>query len=898
MYLKEGPYTGPNTWSQGEDSGLEESLADSNSQRSHDRATPESLPEDTLLPKISDLLNVPPGPDVEDTKGRAKRPPIMAITMATNDGTTGIGRTKKSEEAPGIHSPLKPRPDDDGSYRRAAGGALHYKPNGLISSYPHRQTEIEDPKIDQVPKSRFSNGYRSRPALLTRRQVRGASKERGGTQLPTWAETRTTRLRRSRALGEDKTNSNASLNRKSNTQKIAQNEEKVNNLSTDYRLHIDTEYEADEEDAGRFLMERIRATSRTLQSRLSSHSRRHVSDTGSGLRSEAKGPAENEDERLQNSISSNYRGNFNGVYTMHTRRNLRGGTGDFGEDARKDRERHQNQSGVSIENTSIKLIGGDGTNIDVGELVDYKGARSAKGAIPEEPEIAHLHMLATDGVDARESAPSENPGEPDDSREEITVVVQDTSADNLQQENTSDKINNIQEESDDKIVNEPENVNKDAENEVTDADTSALHYQEGAEATLEASDNPNYEEGTKMYTTEGAPGSENTNEGTEVNYSSDLQEGHLVNRNGKLTIEVEVKELENDGSSQTQSPPATSAADTSGSVPTPQIEIDDNIVYDSYRVYSEQNLPASTEPEEEKGPSGRRYSKEVISRTGRTSVGRGKMGLERHVRQQQPRGIYLRRMEHRDRSSNIRRTQSDENGLASEFPPVHESSRTNNIRGLSQTRRGGIGTVASWTTTSSTGDLRESAWQHGYDKDQLLLVLEKIRAETRTRERQREELLRKIKQLQSRANQRREQVREMWRKRFVEAKKITPRLEEECSRLRQELEKLHRELLSKVQAGVWALLTISGKTERPSNKLSYKIMIARSLQEIEDLTRRVEGTRLKLHTELKLRAMAEKDVRSLREELLKKKIQVTLTRNQEQAAMGSGIRQQYFISAV
>ncbi|GFY68034.1 SPATA1_C domain-containing protein [Trichonephila inaurata madagascariensis] len=185
-----------------------------------------------------------------------------------------------------------------------------------------------------------------------------------------------------------------------------------------------------------------------------------------------------------------------------------------------------------------------------------------------------------------------------------------------------------------------------------------------------------------------------------------------------------------------------------------------------------------------------------------------------------------------------------------------------------------------------------------FPEERLLTILNEVRGETRIRQRQREELLRKIKQLQSRAHQRREQVREMWRKRYLEAKKITPRLEEECSRLRQELEKLHRELLAKVQAGVWALLTISGKTERPSNKLSYKIMIARLLQEIEDLTRRVEGTRLKLHTEVKLRSMAEKDVRNLREELLKKKIQVTLTRNQEQAAMGNGLRQQYFISAV
>lgn len=69
----------------------------------------------------------------------------------------------------------------------------------------------------------------------------------------------------------------------------------------------------------------------------------------------------------------------------------------------------------------------------------------------------------------------------------------------------------------------------------------------------------------------------------------------------------------------------------------------------------------------------------------------------------------------------------------------------------------------------------------------------------------------------------------MWRKRYLEAKKITPRLEEECSRLRQELEKLHRELLAKVQAGVWALLTISGKTERPSNKVTRTKRIIRNL---------------------------------------------------------------------
>ncbi|GIY94415.1 spermatogenesis-associated protein 1 [Caerostris extrusa] len=129
------------------------------------------------------------------------------------------------------------------------------------------------------------------------------------------------------------------------------------------------------------------------------------------------------------------------------------------------------------------------------------------------------------------------------------------------------------------------------------------------------------------------------------------------------------------------------------------------------------------------------------------------------------------------------------------------------------------------------------------NEERLLTILNEVRGETRIRQRQREDLLRKIKQLQSRAHQRRKQVREMWRKRYLEAKNYPPDWKRNVP-------------------------------ERPSNKLSYKIMIARLLQEIEDLTRRVEGTRLKLHTELKLRSMAEKDVRSLREDLLKKRFRL------------------------
>ncbi|XP_067137370.1 trichohyalin-like isoform X1 [Centruroides vittatus] len=238
--------------------------------------------------------------------------------------------------------------------------------------------------------------------------------------------------------------------------------------------------------------------------------------------------------------------------------------------------------------------------------------------------------------------------------------------------------------------------------------------------------------------------------------------------------------------------------------------------------------------------------------------------------------------------SNMRRSRSDGYGLASREKmgpetPAAERSHRQRLAGTGQ-----------WL---SSVDIRG----HEYyitERERLLLLLDRLRSELRLCETRRDELLRRIKHLQTRANHRRDQVRELWRKRYLDAKKVTPKLEEDCSKMRQELERLHRELLAKVQAGVAAILVASGRVEKPSNKLSYKIMIARLLQEIEDLRRRVEGTRLKLSAEIKLRIQAEKDVKSLREELLKKKIQVTLTRHQEQAVLGSTIREQYFISTV
>ncbi|XP_077498816.1 uncharacterized protein LOC144109920 isoform X1 [Amblyomma americanum] len=170
--------------------------------------------------------------------------------------------------------------------------------------------------------------------------------------------------------------------------------------------------------------------------------------------------------------------------------------------------------------------------------------------------------------------------------------------------------------------------------------------------------------------------------------------------------------------------------------------------------------------------------------------------------------------------------------------------------------------------------------------------LDALREERLACEAKREDLLRRAKFLQSKATSTRDQARDMWRRRYAEEKKITPKLEEESSRWRLELERLHRELLARVEGEL--RLTGYPRFEQPSNKLSYKIMIAKVLQEIEDLKRRLEYTRISLGAEVRLRTHAEREVKNLREDLLKKKIQVTLTKKETQSVMAPFLRDSFY----
>ncbi|GIX77437.1 uncharacterized protein CDAR_491641 [Caerostris darwini] len=379
-------------------------------------------------------------------------------------------------------------------------------------------------------------------------------------------------------------------------------------------------------------MERIRANSRCLKAQVSAHSRRTVADTGTASRERPSREGKNGKVH-------------NGVYTMHARRNLRGGgAGVYGE-----------EGGAEVETTTIKLLDEHGREIS-SEVDDHHQKDASK---TDDPEIVHQHALDVDGQDGRDG--------------------------NGQNNETHDRLENISESG-----RESSDSNNRSAAESRERDTSALE-----------SDNASV--------TKPSPSERSENDSEEYNLSNDLEEGRLVNQNGKLTIEVEVKEM---GSSEdTNSTPDPLSATLESNL-TPVLA-DDTGTYDSYRVYSEQNLltPTTDQPAQDAASYSRRSSRTDMSRNDAVRLNRAK----------QARGVYLRRMEHRNSQSNISRTQSNERGLESVNTRVGGGGSPlrrygGNARSVSQNRKSGRAKLEKWSTTAaSTGDLREAAWDYSND---------------------------------------------------------------------------------------------------------------------------------------------------------------------------------------
>ncbi|XP_052774896.1 spermatogenesis-associated protein 1-like isoform X2 [Mya arenaria] len=162
-------------------------------------------------------------------------------------------------------------------------------------------------------------------------------------------------------------------------------------------------------------------------------------------------------------------------------------------------------------------------------------------------------------------------------------------------------------------------------------------------------------------------------------------------------------------------------------------------------------------------------------------------------------------------------------------------------------------------------------------KEELLRELEDAREARRAAERQREELVKQAKLMQTKTQNRRNHARDLWKKRYFDEKKKTGPLEEQSNRLRHELDIIHKRLLT----------TLEGPKEKatklndikPGSKNSFKVQATRLQHEIEDIRRRVDHSKMKLTSEMKLRNQAETELRALRAELMQKKINLTLSRN-------------------
>ncbi|GFO39926.1 spermatogenesis-associated protein 1, partial [Plakobranchus ocellatus] len=148
-----------------------------------------------------------------------------------------------------------------------------------------------------------------------------------------------------------------------------------------------------------------------------------------------------------------------------------------------------------------------------------------------------------------------------------------------------------------------------------------------------------------------------------------------------------------------------------------------------------------------------------------------------------------------------------------------------------------------------TRDTESGRQRRRDEKMQLLKELEDARLARQEQEKEREELVKKAKALQHKTTNRRNDARDMWKKKYFEEKKKTAPLEENSNRLRQELEALHRRLMN----------TLEGPKEKntrlidtnPSQKNNYIIQCTKLQHDIEDLQRRVANAKMKLTAEMK-----------------------------------------------
>ncbi|XP_052833280.1 probable WRKY transcription factor protein 1 isoform X2 [Octopus bimaculoides] len=185
----------------------------------------------------------------------------------------------------------------------------------------------------------------------------------------------------------------------------------------------------------------------------------------------------------------------------------------------------------------------------------------------------------------------------------------------------------------------------------------------------------------------------------------------------------------------------------------------------------------------------------------------------------------------------------------------------------------------SLTPAQKTAEPETARSKQKNETEKLQEMLESIREQRKSKERQREELVKRAKTLQAKIQNRRNHARDIWKKKYYEEKKKTPPLEEQCNKLRHELDVIHRKYISSLEPAKEKPTKIT--TKKPSEKNNILIQASRLKHETEDLQHRVDNAKMKLTAELKLRNQTEIELKALKGELIQQKINLNLIRKQQ-----------------
>lgn len=90
----------------------------------------------------------------------------------------------------------------------------------------------------------------------------------------------------------------------------------------------------------------------------------------------------------------------------------------------------------------------------------------------------------------------------------------------------------------------------------------------------------------------------------------------------------------------------------------------------------------------------------------------------------------------------------------------------------------------------------------------------------------------------------------MWKKRYYDEKKKTAPKEEQCSKLRHDLEQWHRRIAGQLEAAKDTGKRIAG--HKAYEQAEMKIKSTKYEQEIEELHTKLQNTKLRLTTEIKV----------------------------------------------